>query len=100
MIWDRINMSTACSATVIMIVFAAGFLFDIPQLWGLNLGRFISGAAAPAVLVLAALLMWDTISRPVMSRLDRFSILMAERKCLRLLMVTGIAALATLVFAY
>jgi thioredoxin-like negative regulator of GroEL len=93
-------MSTAGSATVILILFAAGLLFDVPQLWGINLGRFISGAAAPAVLVLVALLMWDTISRPVMSRLDRFSILMAERKRLRLLMVTGIAALATLLFAW
>ncbi len=93
-------MSTAGSAIVILILFAAGLLFDVPKLWGINLGGFISGAAAPAVLVLVAILMWDTISRPVMARLDRFSFLMAERKHLRLLMVAGITALFTLLFAW
>ncbi|MCK4460312.1 MAG: hypothetical protein KAW46_00825 [candidate division Zixibacteria bacterium] len=78
MIWDRINMLTAGSAIVILILFAAGLLFDVPQLWGVNLGRFISSGATLAVFVLVALLMWDTISRPIMARLDRFSGLLAN----------------------
>ncbi len=100
MIWDRINISTAGSAIVILVLFAVGLLFDVPQLWGINLGRFVNGGAAPAVLVLVALLMWDAISRPVMTWLDRFSSLLAGRRRLRLLMVAGFAALATFLFAW